>query len=137
VNSSLVAIVRKRARECCEYCQLPQAHHRAEFEIDHIIASKHGGATTESNLALSCYSCNSYEGPNIGGIDPDTGKLSPLYHPRTDRWLDHFQWAGPTLLGRSAVGRATINVLAINHPDHVALRAELIAEGVFPPASGR
>jgi hypothetical protein len=32
------------------------------------------------------------------------------------------------------VGRVTIRVLAINHPDAVALRRELLAEGVFPPA---
>jgi hypothetical protein len=29
-------------------------------------------------------------------------------------------------------GHVTIHVLAINHPEAVALRRELIAEGVFP-----
>jgi hypothetical protein len=29
----------------------------------------------------------------------------------------------------------TIRVLAINHPDAVKLRQELIAEGVFPPGT--
>jgi hypothetical protein len=31
------------------------------------------------------------------------------------------------------VGRATITVLVINHPDAVAVREALIEEGVFPP----
>ena len=31
----------------------------------HIIAKKHGGAIESSNLALSCFYCNSAKGPNI------------------------------------------------------------------------
>jgi hypothetical protein len=38
------------------------------------------------------------------------------------------------LVGRTAVGRATIDVLGINLPHQVALRSELILEGVFPLA---
>ena len=39
----------------CEYCQLPQASPSIPFEIDHIIARKHGGTTVAENLALSCF----------------------------------------------------------------------------------
>jgi hypothetical protein len=39
------------------------------------------------------------------------------------------------LLGRTAVGRTTIDVLNINYPDRVEHRRLLIAEGVFPPRS--
>ncbi len=53
--------------------------------------------------------------------------------PRRDRWADYFRWRGPRLVGLTPVGRATIRVLGINDPDAVALRRELIAEGVFPP----
>jgi hypothetical protein len=44
-----------------------------------------------------------------------------------------FEWSGAVLLGRTAEGRATVELLAINHPDHVLLREALIEEGVFPP----
>jgi 5-methylcytosine-specific restriction endonuclease McrA len=55
MNRALVSLVRERARHCCEYCQLPQAHSALTFPIDHIIAKQHGGRSTEDNLALSCF----------------------------------------------------------------------------------
>ncbi|XXU91044.1 HNH endonuclease signature motif containing protein [Sorangium sp. So ce1099] len=116
----------------CEYCQLPQPLSSIPFEIDHIIAQKHGGVAVPENLGFACFYCNSYKGPNIAGIDPESGRIVRLYHPRKDRWSKHFRWDGPLLVGSSAIGRATIAVLAINHPDAVALRASLIEEGVFP-----
>lgn len=33
-------------------------------------------------------------------------------------------------MGRTPIGRATVQVLAMNAPDLILLRAELIAEGV-------
>jgi HNH endonuclease len=47
----------QRARSTCEYCQLPQSLSSTPFEIDHIIARKHGGPTESSNLALACFYC--------------------------------------------------------------------------------
>jgi hypothetical protein len=46
--------------------------------------------------------------------------------------MRHFRWDGPVLVGRTAVGRATIAVLAINLPHRLAQRAALIDEGVLP-----
>lgn len=40
-------------------------------------------------------------------------------------------WVGPLLIGRTAIGRATIAVLQINDPDAFKDREALIAEGVF------
>ncbi|WP_438011552.1 HNH endonuclease signature motif containing protein [Sorangium sp. So ce321] len=132
MDTSLVALVIQRAKAVCEYCQLPQPLSSIPFEIDHIIAQKHGGVTVPENLGFACFYCNSYKGPNIAGIDPASGRIVRLYHPRKDRWSKHSRWDGPLLVGSSAIGRATIAVLAINHPDAVALRASLIEEGVFP-----
>jgi hypothetical protein len=39
-----------------------------------------------------------------------------LFHPRNDRWTDHFWWDGPIAVGRTAIARATILVLWMNHP---------------------
>ncbi len=135
MEQALVSLVSRRARTACEYCRLPQSLSPIPFEIDHVIAQKHGGATAEANLALACFYCNSFKGPNIAGIDPGSGRIVRLYHPRNDGWTRHFRWEGPLLVGRTPIGRATIAVLAINHPDAVSVRLALIEEGVFPRAS--
>lgn len=133
MDETLQRLVRERARGCCEYCQLPQPFSSTPFEIDHVIAEQHGGPTTSGNLALACFACNHHKGPNLGGIDPKTGRRTWLFHPRRQKWTRHFRWNGPVLIGRTPVGRATIVTFQINAPHRVAQRAALIAEGVFPP----
>jgi 5-methylcytosine-specific restriction endonuclease McrA len=78
MDESLVQKVWRRARDTCEYCHISQTLNPAPFQIDHIIAQQHGGATMLSNLALSCLYCNSHKGPNTAGLDPVTGKLTKL-----------------------------------------------------------
>lgn len=128
----LIQLVRRRAGFCCEYCRTPQRFDELPFEIDHIIASQHGGPTVESNLALSCFVCNRNKGPNLAGIDPQSGRISRLFHPRRHQWNRHFVWEGARLRGRTPIGRATIVVLRINEHLRVWLREELMREGVFP-----
>jgi len=57
--------------------------------------------------------------------------MTRLFHPRRDRWSRHFLWAGPILVARTSIGRATIRVLSINDPTAVELRGALMDEGVF------
>jgi hypothetical protein len=134
MDESLAEPVRQRAGRACEYCLVPQsAYPTVTFPVDHVIARQHGGPTAPGNLALSCLHCNSHKGPNIAGIDPVSGKLSPLFHPRRHKWSRHFRWEGGVLVGRTAVGRVTIAVLAMNDPAAVEVREALIDEGVFPP----
>jgi hypothetical protein len=52
-----------------------------------------------------------------------------LFHPRLDTWDDHFAWKGPVLVGRPAVGRVTVAVLDINHPERVRLRNLILGLG--------
>jgi HNH endonuclease len=134
MNQALVTLVWQRARECCEYCRLPQAHSIIPFEIDHVIAKKHRGPTAADNLALACFYCNSAKGPNIAGIDPETDKLAGLFNPRRQVWSRHFRWIGPRLIGRTRTGRATIAVLCLNDTAFLDLRKALIADHLFPPA---
>lgn len=124
--------VRTRASGRCEYCQLPQAAVRERFQIEHIIARQHGGPDLDDNLALCCMRCNLCKGPNIAGIDPQTRQLTPLFNPRRERWPDHFAWRGAELLGISAIGRTTVEVLNMNDPQRVALREWLIEAGMLP-----
>lgn len=133
MDEELAQRVRRRADFCCEYCRLPAAYSRLPFEIDHIIARKHRGATVAANLAFACFACNNHKGPNIAGIDPLSGAIVPLFHPRRHKWTRHFRWDGSVLVGRTASGRTTIVVLEINLIHRVALRRSLMKEGVFPP----
>lgn len=123
----------QRADSRCEYCLMPQEFSDVVHEVDHIIAEKHRGLTEIENLGLACFPCNNHKGPNIAGIDPATEQITRLFNPRLDRWLDHFVWNGPVLTGLTAVGRTTIDVLAINLRHRVLLRRSLMDEGVFPP----
>jgi hypothetical protein len=124
--------VRLRAGDRCEYCLLRQAQSRLKHHVEHIIAKQHGGQDDPANLALACHRCNSHKGPNLTGIDPSTGDLVPLFHPRRDDWAEHFEFAGPRIVGLTAIGRATIHVLAMNDERRVERRAELLALGELP-----
>src|SRR6476620_449324 len=97
-----------RAGAKCEYCRMPQELDRLGFEIDHVIPEKHGGLTVLGNLALACFFCNRYKGPNIAGLDPVSRVLTPLFDPRTQIWSEHFLWNGIDLQGRTPQGRVTI-----------------------------
>ncbi|MHB1426207.1 MAG: HNH endonuclease [Gemmataceae bacterium] len=134
MDKALVQQIRERAHRCCEYCQLPQDYSNVAFEIDHVIAQKHGGATVAGNLALSCFRCNSFKGTDLASLDPLTRKLTPLFNPRRHKWGRHFRWDGRILEGRTPIGRVTIALLNINEPFRVTLRADLIEAGVFPPS---
>lgn len=123
--------VRQRATGRCEYCRLPQKATHVPFEIDHIVSRKHGGRTVASNLALACWYCNSFKGPDISGLDPATRKLTRFFNPRRHKWPHHFRYDGPILIGRTAIGRTTIRVLQINCDEAVTLRQSLLAEGRF------
>jgi hypothetical protein len=131
MDAPLERLVRDRSGGQCEYCRLPQLGSRAPFEIDHIIPRKHHGRTVASNLALSCVYCNAYKGPNLIGLDPATGKITRLFHPRRYKGDYHFRFPGSTLIGRTAIGRTTIDVLPMNHPEMVALREILMEAGIF------
>ena len=114
---------------------MPQQYDPLPFEIDHVIALKHGGESSADNLALACFHCNSHKGPNIAGQDAVLQATVPLFHPRQETWRDHFNWSGALLLGKTSMGRATIQVLEINLAHRVAHRAELMLEGVFAPSA--
>jgi hypothetical protein len=128
VNRELARGVRERAGGRCEYCLMPQFVFPLPFQIDHIVAEKHGGETVPTNLALACPHCNLYKGPNIAGRDPDSGQVLRLFHPRSDSWTEHFQFEGPRIVGRTPVGRVTVQVLALNAEELLLFRLELLEE---------
>jgi len=118
--------VRRRADARCEYCLLRQESSAAIHHVEHIVAKQHGGSDDLDNLALACHRCNLCKGTNLTGIDRFTGQVVRLFHPRHDRWEDHFVMRGPHIEGITTIGRATVNVLAMNDARRLELRAEIL-----------
>lgn len=131
IPADLRRLVRERAGDCCEYCGVPQVVTLISHQIDHVVAEKHGGPTNADNLALSCALCNAHKGSDVASFDPATGLLAALFHPRRERWLDHFRFDGDIVEGLTPVGRATVRLLQLNHPDRVAERRILLAAGAL------
>jgi hypothetical protein len=123
----------RRAKGRCEYCLLAQVGQEATFHIDHVIPQADGGETAEGNLALACVSCSLIKGSRQSALDTKTGKRVALFHPRRDDWDDHFRWRGVRILGLTAKGRATIELLKLNRPSILAIRAEEELRGRYPP----
>jgi hypothetical protein len=124
IPAGLRQLIRTRAGDRCEYCRLHQDDDPFfRFHVEHIVARQHGGETSEANLALSCHHCNLHKGPNLAGIDPATGAIAPLFHPRAQNWADHFEWRGVATFGLTPTGRATIRVLSMNARNRVELRS--------------
>ena len=132
VPASLRQAVIERASGCCEYCRLSQDDHFLAHEIDHIIAEKHHGQTVSDNLCLSCFDCNRHKGSDVASVDPTTGEVVRLFHPRQDNWADHFTLDGAHIVPASPIGRVTVQLLQMNDSAQVAKRMELIETGRYP-----
>ena len=64
-----------------------------------------------------------------------TGIMVPLFHPRQQRWSQHFLWSQDTtgVVGRTPIGRATVERLRLNREGVVNLRRVLATIGQHPP----
>jgi hypothetical protein len=125
--------VHRRAGGACEYCHLPESASILPHPIDHIIGKQHHGPDDDRNLCLCCIRCNAKKGPNIASVDPASGGVVPLFHPRLHVWREHFALAPTGLLrGLTPEGRATADLLEMNHPDRIALRLALLRRGLRP-----
>ncbi len=136
LSEALRALVFARAAGRCEYCHLPGEGQVGRFPVDHILPRTAGGPTDLENLALACHHCNAHKWSHQTAEDPDTGETVSLFHPRRQIWAEHFTWSmGPPvhIVGRTPVGRATIERLQMNHPDLLIARNLLAALGRFPP----
>jgi hypothetical protein len=123
IDAATRRLVRDRAGDKCEYCGLPQPRSPlAALQIEHILPRKHGGADGSDNLALTCVDCNLSKGSNIAGIDPATGAMTEIFHPGRQKWDAHFEWHGIYIVGKTAIGRATVEVLRLNSEEQLQLR---------------
>ena len=130
---SLRRLVIRRSSNRCEYCGISQVGQVATFHIDHIVPSSAKGTTTAENLALACVSCSLKKGSRQRIVDPETGDKVRFFHPRKQRWKEHFSWNGVQVVGLTETGRATLTALDLNRPTMSAIRAEEALLGRHPP----
>jgi hypothetical protein len=60
--------------------------------------------------------------PDLSGLDPDTGEIVGLFHPRRDLWAEHFVYKGVHIIGTTPTARATASLLAVNDPERLRIR---------------
>lgn len=134
IPQSLAVLVVLRASRCCEYCHAPQLLVGQAFHYDHIKPFSTGGETNLENLCYACSHCNTAKSDCTTGFDPKAGKITRLFNPRIDDWNKHFCWSDNSqeLIGRTAIGRATIVRLKMN--DKLLQDARLFWQttGYFP-----
>jgi hypothetical protein len=126
VPDAIRSQVRQRANMRCEYCLLPEGFSFFPHQVDHIIAVKHRGASEIDNLAWACFECNNAKGSDIASIDEETNELTRFYDPRIQDWNTHFEKVDTRIVGKSPIGRATVFIFQMNHPDQISIRRELI-----------
>lgn len=119
---------------CC-YCLTQKINSGIALSFDHILPRSCGGTTRLENLCLACRSCNEFKSDRIEAVDPITGKPSALFHPRQQAWHEHFAWCedGTRVEGTTAIGRATVLALQLNHATVMVARRRWVSSGWMPP----
>lgn len=135
IAADLRRAVIARAGNRCEYCGLSQQGQAATFHVDHVVPLAQKGPTTLENLALACVACSLYKGAKQEAHDPQSDELVQLFNPRKQSWDEHFGWEGEQIIGRSDIGRATVEALRMNRPIMLAIRAEERLIGRYPPSN--
>lgn len=132
IANVLRAEVARRADHRCEYCLIREEDTGFPQQIDHIVSRKHGGSSSADNLALACIVCNRHKGSDVASIDARTGEVVRLFHPRRDRWLDHFRIRGEQIEPLTEVGRVTVELLRLNTGERLSERRLLQSLGDYP-----
>jgi hypothetical protein len=105
----------------------------ATFHIEHIVPQSRGGISDMGNLALACPGCNLRKAAKTTAVDPASGKQVRLFHPIKQLWSEHFRFEEFQIQGLTAVGRATVEALNLNHTRRQRIRQVEEAFGLFPP----
>jgi hypothetical protein len=135
IHQGLRQRVAEQARHRCGYCLSQEAVVGSPMEVDHLFPRALGGPSVEANLWLTCSLCNEHKGARIAGVDPQTGLLARLFNPRHQIWQEHFAWtdSGTRIVGKTAIGRATVEALELNRPSLVDSRKIWVEAGWHPP----
>lgn len=130
--SAIVRLVHERAGFRCEYCQTSQRVTGQAMHVEHI--DPRGGDHLD-NLCLSCPNCNLSKAAAVEAIDPQTGHIEALFHPRRQQWADHFEWdvSGTRVIGKTPVGRATVVRFRMNSDRIIIARRIWVRAREHPP----
>src|SRR5437867_6926191 len=94
ISAALRRQITERDTQRCAYCRSPMIV-GIPMVIEYIIPLVSGGSSTPDNLCLACYRCNEFKGSRTEAADPRDGQLTLLFHPRRQRWSEHFVWSEP------------------------------------------
>jgi 5-methylcytosine-specific restriction endonuclease McrA len=122
--------VAQRAGYRCEYCLMPERLSWFTFHINHVVSIKHGGLTTEDNLAYCCGTCNGNKGTDLGTFLTDFLQIVRFFNPRIDKWHDHFELIEGMIHAKSDIAEATIKIFRFNELERI-LERKLLQEGGF------
>jgi len=98
-----------------------------------VIPANKGGKSVAQNLALACPHCDRQKWDFVEAPVPATNHSAPLFNPRTQRWADHFVFWGYRVVGITPTGKATAELLKLNHDPKVRVREIEQSLGLFPP----
>ena len=132
ISDAIRQQVSERAYRVCEYCLIHEDDTFWGCHLDHVVSRKHDGSDELENLAFACALCNANKGSDIASLAENPPKLTPLFHPRRDKWLEHFLLANSLIETISAPGEATAKILKLNHPNRIAERKTLAQAGRYP-----
>jgi hypothetical protein len=106
---------------------------KPQYHLEQIIPTSLGGNDDPENLPLACPTCNAYKSNYVLGMD-DEGIENPLFHPRRDRWDDHFEFDAATyqVRGKTTKGRSTVNRLWLNAAMQVLGRKYWVELELYP-----
>lgn len=133
--SKLRRLIAAQADYRCGYCLSSERLTGIRLTLDHIIPLAAGGKAEESNLWVACRPCNEFKGTQTHAEDPVTNQIVSLFNPRLHEWKENFEWSpdGTLVVGRTAIGRATVVALQLNHDLIVYARRRWIKVGWHPP----
>jgi hypothetical protein len=135
ISDQVQSEVRRRASYLCEYCHASERWQYVSFTVDHVKPFSLGGGDGLENLALACFHCNRRKTNRVSVVEIETGNEIPLFNPRMDDWSEHFVWSadGLSIIGRTLMGRATVEALALNRERVFSIRAADKEIGRHPP----
>lgn len=137
MNPELWHLVAKRADYLCEYCLISETNWSLSYEVNQIISTKHGGLTTEDNLAYACAYCNLYKGSDICSIVWQTGELVRFFNPLRDFWGEHFQLNEAVIQPLTDIGEVTARIFDFNNDERILERQALMEVGRYPSTAAQ
>ena len=132
INERIRTFVAERANFRCEYCRLHSDYLFLSFEIDHVIAVKHGGTNNLDNLAYACPHCNQHKGSDFATLLDDFRNIILLFNPRIHDWNTHFETLHGEIIAKTQIGEASVKIFQFNNPDLLIIRQILSESDLYP-----